>query len=81
VFWAGVFGGKVAAERYRRAELWLFSTGCVLATVVFLTGVTLAGGLLGRVASGQLLAWLDVAVGGALLYFALRLARQRPPQA
>jgi threonine/homoserine/homoserine lactone efflux protein len=76
VFWAGVFSAKVAAERYGKLELWLFSTGCVLATIAFLTAVALGGALAGRVAPGPVLAGLNVAVGCALLYFAVRLALQ-----
>jgi threonine/homoserine/homoserine lactone efflux protein len=80
VFWAGVFGAKVAAERYGKAELWLFSTGCVTATVAFLTAIALVGALMGQVAPGQVLVWLNVAVGCALLYFAARLALERAPR-
>jgi threonine/homoserine/homoserine lactone efflux protein len=80
VFWAGVFSAKVAAERYRTTELWSFSTGCVLATVVFLIAVAFGGALVGRLAPGRVLVGLNVAVGCALLYFAFRLARQRAPK-
>jgi threonine/homoserine/homoserine lactone efflux protein len=80
VFWAAVFSAKVVAERYDRAELWLFSAGCVLAGAAFLSAVALAGTLLGLVAPGRLLAWLNAAVGCALVYFAVHLALQRPPR-
>ena len=80
VFWAGVFSAKVAAERYGKAELWLFSTGCVLATVAFLTAIALGGALVGRLAPGRVLVWLNVTVGCALVYFAIRLARQQLPK-
>jgi threonine/homoserine/homoserine lactone efflux protein len=81
VFWAGVFSAKVAAERYGKAELWLFSSGCVLATVAFLTAIALGGALVGRVAPGRVLVWLNLAVGCALVYFAIRLALQKAPRA
>jgi threonine/homoserine/homoserine lactone efflux protein len=77
VFWAGVFGAKVAAERYGKVELWLFSTGCVLATVAFLTATALGGALVGDLGPGHVLRWLSVAVGCALVYLAIRLALQR----
>jgi threonine/homoserine/homoserine lactone efflux protein len=80
VFWAGVFSAKVAAERYGRPELWLFSTGCVLATTVFLAAVAFGGALLGRLAPGRLLVGLNVAVGCALVYFAIHLAQQPVPK-
>jgi threonine/homoserine/homoserine lactone efflux protein len=73
VFWAGVFSAKVAAERYGRGALWLFSLGCVFATVAFLTVIALGGALVGRSAPGHLLQWLNVAVGCVLLYLAARL--------
>jgi threonine/homoserine/homoserine lactone efflux protein len=77
LFWAGVFGAKVAAEQYRKAQLWLFSLGCVGATVVFLSATTVGGALLGRTLPAPALQWLNVAVGLALLYYAVRLALRR----
>ncbi len=80
VFWAGVFSAKVAAERYGKVELWLFSTGCVLAPVVFLTAIAVGSSLVGRAAPGRVLVWLNLAVGCALVYFAIRLALQKAPR-
>jgi threonine/homoserine/homoserine lactone efflux protein len=79
VFWAGVFSAKVATEQYGKGELWLFSLGCIIATVVFLTTTALGGALAGRIVPGQVLQWLNMAVGCALLYFAARLALQGAP--
>jgi threonine/homoserine/homoserine lactone efflux protein len=77
VFWAGVFSSKVAAEGYGRKELWLFSLGCVAATVAFLAAIALAGVWVGRMAPAVVVRSLNVAVGCALLYFAARLALQK----
>jgi threonine/homoserine/homoserine lactone efflux protein len=76
VFWAGVFSAKVAAGQYRRKHLWLFSLGCIGATVAFLGVTAVAGALVGRIASALVVRILNVAVGCALLYFAVRLALQ-----
>ncbi len=78
LFWAGVFSAKVAAERHGRRELWLFSLGCVAATVVFLALVSAAGALLWRWVPELGLKALNVGVGFALLYYAAKLAWQAP---
>jgi threonine/homoserine/homoserine lactone efflux protein len=76
VFWAGVFSAKVAAQRHNRRDLWWFSLGCVGATIAFLAVTAVLGALVGRLAPGVVVRILNMAVGCALLHFALRLARQ-----
>ena len=80
LFWAGVFSAKVAAEGYGRAALWSFSLGCIAATVGFLVAVALAGGLVAHTAPPIVIRSLNVAVGCALVYFAVRLMLVRVDQ-
>jgi arginine exporter protein ArgO len=76
-FWAGIFGAKIAAERWERRDILPFSTGCVSSTLLFLTAVALVGSVVGFVAPGWMLRALNLIVGAALVVLAIRLAVPR----
>jgi threonine/homoserine/homoserine lactone efflux protein len=80
IFWAGVFSAKVAGQHLIRRDLWLFSLGCLLATVVFMVGVSAVGALAGKFFSAMAIAILNTIVGCALVTFAIRLAVRKIPQ-
>jgi threonine/homoserine/homoserine lactone efflux protein len=77
VFWAGVFGAKLATNRFGRNDVVSFSVGCVLATLVFLTAVTSCGALAGRFLPQSLVRMSNAVVGVAMLYFAIRLVARK----
>jgi threonine/homoserine/homoserine lactone efflux protein len=75
LFWAGVLGATMSTHTFARTDsVAYFSAGCVLATLLFLTGVALAGHLLERVLTKRLALWLNRAVGLFLIGFAVKLA-------
>jgi threonine/homoserine/homoserine lactone efflux protein len=75
LFWVGIMGGIRSSRTFRQGygALW-FATGCITATLLFLTLVALTGDLLERVVSEQLVLWLNRAAGIFLLGFAGKLA-------
>jgi threonine/homoserine/homoserine lactone efflux protein len=73
LFWAGIFGAKVATARYGNQELFLFALGCVLSTLVFLSVVVAVGAALGAQATGPIRNVSNIAIGFVLLYFAAKL--------
>ncbi len=74
VFWAGVLGAMMSTHTFKQAGgVFYFSAGCVAATLLFLTGVALAGHLLERVLTERLALWLNRAVGLFLIGFAIKL--------
>jgi threonine/homoserine/homoserine lactone efflux protein len=79
IFWAGVFSAKVAEQRFSRRDVWLFSLGCLLATVSFMLVVSAAGALVGTFLSARSISILDTIVGCTLVYFAIRLAAGKTP--
>ena len=81
VFWAGVFGGKLATNRFGPHDILLFSVGCVLATLTFLTTVASGGALAGRFLPPVLVRILNALVGVALLYVAFRLVSGKTSEA
>jgi threonine/homoserine/homoserine lactone efflux protein len=74
LFWAGVLGAMMSTHTFSRENgvIW-FATGCVVATVLFLTVVALAGHFLERVLTEQLALWLNRIVGLFLIGFAFKL--------
>jgi threonine/homoserine/homoserine lactone efflux protein len=74
LFWAGVLGAMMSTRTFASPSgVVLFSVGCVVATVVFLTAVALAGHLLERVLTPRLSLWLNRLVGLFLIGFAVKL--------
>ncbi len=73
IFWSGVFSAQVAAHALTRQQLFFFGMGCVLSTLIFLSGVALLGNMLGIFLSGIIIQLLNGAVGLVLLYFGVRL--------
>lgn len=74
LFWAGVLGATMSTHTFDQAGgVVYFASGCVVATLLFLTGVALAGHYLERVLTARLTSWLNRAVGLFLIGFALKL--------
>jgi threonine/homoserine/homoserine lactone efflux protein len=75
LFWAGVLGAMLATRTLEpMGNVVYFAAGCVVATLLFLTGVALAGHFLERALTPRLAVWLNRAVGVLLIAFAIRLA-------
>jgi threonine/homoserine/homoserine lactone efflux protein len=75
LFWAGVLGATMSTRTFATHNgLVLFAAGCIAATLLFLTAVSLAGHALERVLTPRLSLWLNRAVGLFLIGFALKLA-------
>lgn len=77
LFWSGMLTAKVMENKWDKKHLAFFASGCVLATVVFLTAVAAVGGLLGGVLPNAVIAVLNAIVGLVLMYFGVRLIRRK----
>ncbi len=74
LFWAGVLGAMMSTHTFQQAGgVAYFAAGCVVATLLFLTGIAVAGHYLERVLDERLSLWLNRAVGLFLIGFALKL--------
>lgn len=74
LFWAGVLGAMMSTHTFDQpGGVVFFAAGCVVATLLFLTAVALAGHLLERVLDDRLVLWLNRAVGLFLIGFAVKL--------
>ena len=76
LFWAGVFGGLIASTQFPSSvAIYVFALGCILSTLIFLTGIAALGKFVGTfVQRPSLLIWLNRAVGLFLITFAVKLA-------
>ena len=75
LFWAGVLGAMMSTHRFDQpGGVVFFATGCVSATMLFLTGVALSGHLMDRLLNERLALWLNRAVGLFLIGFAIKLS-------
>ena len=74
LFWAGVLGAMMTTHTFsQEGGVVYFAIGCVVATLVFLTMVALAGHFLERVLTERLTLWLNRIVGVFLIGFAIKL--------
>lgn len=77
LFWSGMLTAKVTENRWDKKHLAFFASGCVMATVIFLSAVAAVGGLLGGVLPNMVIAVLNAVVGLVLIYFGVRLIRRK----
>ncbi|CAB1250658.1 Putative efflux protein [Ruminococcaceae bacterium BL-4] len=73
IFWSGVFSAQTIENKWNRKQLFLFATGCVLATIIFLTAVAILGSILSSFLPQIIVRFLNVAVGVILIIFGIRL--------
>ncbi len=77
VFWAGIFSAKVAEEKMEKTELRLFASGCVLATLFFLSLISCVGSITKQVIPEVVIRILNALVGLGMFYFAYRSLKAR----
>lgn len=73
IFWSGLFTTKVVDEKFSRKDEVYFGSGAVLATFVFLSGVTLLGQITKSFLSPSIITILNMIVGLFLAGYGLHL--------
>ncbi len=63
-----------------RKDIYLFGTGSVMATLIFLTGIAVMGSLTRCFLADEIIMTLNCLVGVLLLYFALRMIFTKDPK-
>ncbi|MDR2522871.1 MAG: LysE family translocator [Synergistaceae bacterium] len=74
VFWGGVFSARAASME--RGRLWLFGAGCAAATLLFLNTAAVGGSLANSFLPAEVMKFLNLAVGVAIIFFAVKMARE-----
>lgn len=73
IFWSGVFSSQLIENKLTKFQLFPFAFGCVMATVIFLTFISLLGSLSGVFLSKDVIKILNVCVGIIIIYFGIKL--------
>lgn len=77
LFWAGVFAAKVAEENWDRQATYLFGAGAVFSTFLCQTFIAAIGSFLNHFLARNIIDLFNIVVGLILIYFAVRLMRNR----
>ncbi|RKD35382.1 lysine transporter LysE [Lacrimispora algidixylanolytica] len=73
IFWSGMFSTQMIENNWNKRQLTFFAAGCVIATIIFLTGVAFLGSMVRGFLPPIVIQLLNVAVGFILIFFGLRL--------
>ncbi len=77
VFWSGVFSIKIIEKKYQQKELIIFSTGAIVATLLFLMAIALLGLAFSQFLSPLIIKILNMIVVIILFYFGLKLILEK----
>ncbi|WAA09397.1 LysE family transporter [Fervidibacillus albus] len=80
VFWTGVFSVKVTEENMSQNKLYLFGLGAVIATLLFLTVISIVGHALAIAISAPLLTMMNVTVALFLIGFGIKTLKTKEDQ-
>jgi len=72
LFWVGVFSTKLSEANMNRKDMYYFGLGAVLATISFLTLVSIAGIFINNFLNPVVLKILNIIVGLVLIVFGLK---------
>jgi threonine/homoserine/homoserine lactone efflux protein len=81
IFWTGVFSTRVVDDGMSKRDMYVFGTGAVLSTALFLTSVSYLGAIAGVFVTSGLMQAMNGLVGLVLIGFSVKgLARIRSAQ-
>jgi threonine/homoserine/homoserine lactone efflux protein len=73
IFWSGLFSKQIVENNWSKIEMFLFSAGCVISTILFLSFIALLGSVLGSFLTDLPIKILNTAVGLLLIFFGIKL--------
>lgn len=73
IFWSGVFSTQIIENELSKKQLFFFGAGCILSTLVFLTGIAFCGSILSGFLPLIMIQILNVIVGIILIFFGIKL--------
>jgi len=72
VFWSGMFSAQMVENQWNKKQLFFFASGCIMATIIFLTAVAFVGSALGGFLPQIIMKVMNVAVGIVLVFFGIK---------
>lgn len=73
IFWSSVFSKKVSDNDYTRTNLLFFAMGCVLATFLFLSMISISGIYFNQFLPGNIVLILNIVVGLLIIFWGIKL--------
>lgn len=77
LFWHSIISSQVNREKMSTGKIFLFGSGCVMSTVVFLTFISALGTFVDRFLPESVTMILNIAVGFALIGYGISLMIRR----
>ena len=77
MFWAGVFSSRIIEDGLGRNEMYLFGSGAVLSTLLFMTFISALGSFVGVFIPEAAMSLLNAVVGVVLIGFGIRTAYRK----
>jgi len=72
IFWSGMFSAQMVENQWNKKQLFFFASGCIMATIIFLTAVALVGSVLGGFLPQIIMQVMNVAVGIVVVFFGIK---------
>lgn len=73
IFWSSVFSKKVSDNDYTRTNLLFFAMGCVLATFLFLSMISILGIYFNQFLPDNIVSILNIVVGLLIIFWGIKL--------
>ncbi|MDT2904257.1 LysE family transporter [Lactococcus lactis] len=73
IFWSSVFSKKVSDNDYTRTNLLFFAMGCVLATFLFLSMISILGIYFNHFLPDNIVSILNIIVGLLIIFWGIKL--------
>lgn len=73
IFWSGVFSGQISENNYTKKQLGLFSFGCVLSTLLFLSLIAVLGSIINSFINAKIINILNIIVGVVIMTFGIKM--------
>lgn len=81
LFWNSIITSQTSRQKMNSRHIFLFGTGCVFSTLVFLTVLAAAGSMINRFLPAVVMSILNVMIGIVLIgYGIVIMMRKRPEQ-
>jgi threonine/homoserine/homoserine lactone efflux protein len=77
LFWTGIFGFKISEDQMNKKDLMLFGLGAVIPTFICQTFISVIGIITRNFFSFIIIDTLNIVVGIALIYFAIKLLKKK----
>lgn len=73
IFWSSVFSKNVADNGYTKTNLIFFAMGCILATFLFLSFISILGIYFNRFLSNNIVSILNIIIGLLIIFFGFKM--------